>query len=88
MFIKDFRQKIVTYTISKGQHITIPSEYRKDLNLKVGSKVDIVKKGNAILINPIDEDLGRLFEEAKNIKPKHKLNARQMDKLIEDEVLG
>lgn len=27
-------------TVSKGQQITIPSQYRKDLNLRVGSKVD------------------------------------------------
>ena len=74
-------------TISKGQQITIPSEFRKDLNLKVGSKVEVVKRKNEIVITPIGEDLEKLFEEAKKITPKHKLTAEQMDKLIEDEIL-
>lgn len=75
-------------TVSKGQQITIPSEYRKDLNLHVGSKMDLIRKGNAIIIKPIDEDLGKLFEEARKIKPKYALTAKQMDRLIEDEILG
>ena len=74
-------------TISKGQQITIPSEFRKDLNLKVGSRVEIVKRKNEIVIKPIGDDLEKLFEEAKTIVPKHKLTAEQMDKLIEDEIL-
>ena len=74
-------------SISKGQQITIPSKYRKDLNLHVGSKVEVLKKGDKIIIQPIEEDLARLFEEAKRIKPKYKLTAKQMDKLIEDEIL-
>ena len=74
-------------TISKGQQITIPSEFRKDLNLKVGSRVEVVKRKNEIVIRPIGDDLEKLFEEAKKIVPKHKLTAEQMDKLIEDEIL-
>ena len=74
-------------SISKGQQITIPSKYRKDLNLRIGSKVEMLKKGNKIVIQPIEEDLSVLFEEAKRIKPKHKLTAKQMDKLIENEIL-
>lgn len=74
-------------TISKGQQITIPAELRKYLNLRVGSKVDLIKKQNKIIIQPIEEDLNKLFEAAAKIKPKHKLTARQMDELIEDEIL-
>ena len=74
-------------TISKGQQITIPSEFRKDLNLKVGSRVEVVKRKNEIVIRTIGEDLEKLFEEAKKIVPKHNLTAEQMDKLIEDEIL-
>ena len=48
-------------TISKGQQITIPSEFRKDLNLKVGSRVEIVKRKNEIVIKPIGDDLEKLF---------------------------
>ena len=74
-------------TISKGQQITIPSKLRNELDLEVGSKVEIEKKGNKIIIKPIDEDLNELFKEARKTKPKHKLTPKQMDKLIEDEIL-
>ncbi len=70
-------------TISKGQQITIPAKLRKDLDLKVGSKVELVREQNKIIIQPIEGDLDRLFEEAKNIKPQHKLTAKQMDELNE-----
>ena len=70
-------------TISKGQQITIPSELRNELGLDVGSKVELEKKGNKIIIKPIEEDLDELFANAKNIKPKHGLTAEQMDKLNE-----
>ena len=74
-------------TISKGQQITIPSEFRKDLNLKAGSKVELIKEQNKIIIQPIEEDLDEIFANAKNIKPKRKLTAKQMDDLIENEIL-
>ena len=74
-------------TISKGQQITIPAEMRKELKLKVGSRVEVVKRKNEIIIRPVGEDLEKLFEEAKKIVPKHKLTAGQMDQLIEDEIL-
>ena len=74
-------------TISKGQQITIPAEMRNDLKLKAGSRVEVLKERNEIIIKPLGEDLEKLFEEAKNIKPKHNLTAEQMDKLIEDEIL-
>ena len=74
-------------TISKGQQITIPAEMRKEFDLKVGSKVEVIKRKKEIVIKPIEEDLDKIFEEAKNIKPKHNLTAEQMDKLIEDEIL-
>ena len=73
--------------LSKGRQITIPSKYRKDLKLHVGSKVELTKKGNAIILKPIEEDLSRLFQEAMKIKPKHRLTASQMDKFVEDEIL-
>ncbi|MBI2542413.1 AbrB/MazE/SpoVT family DNA-binding domain-containing protein [Candidatus Woesearchaeota archaeon] len=74
-------------TVSKGQQITIPSKYRKDFGLRVGSKVEIIKRGNDMLVKPIEEDLSKLFKEAQKIRPKYKLTAKQMDELIEDEIL-
>lgn len=74
-------------TVSKGQQITIPSQYRKDLKLKVGSKLELVKQGEKILIKPVGEDLSKLFEQAKRLKPKYRLSAKQMDELVEHEIL-
>mgnify|MGYP001617567460 CR=1 FL=1 len=73
-------------TVSKGQQITIPSQYRKDLNLLVGSKVELIKHGTRIIIKPVGEDLGKLFEQAKKLKPRYRLTAKQMDELIEHEI--
>lgn len=73
-------------TISKGQQITIPAEMRKKLKLTVGSKVELIRKENKIIIQPIGEDIDKLFANAKKIKPRHKLTAKQMDELIENEI--
>lgn len=72
--------------ISKGQQITIPSSIRKEFDFNIGSKVDLEKKGNKIIIRPIGDNLHKLFDEAKRTKPKYKLTPKQMDKLVEDEV--
>ena len=70
--------------ISKGLQITIPAEFRNKLDLEVGSKIEIDLKDNKIIISPIDEDLEKLFKEARKTKPKLKLTAEQMDKLAEN----
>lgn len=73
-------------TISKGQQLTIPSDIRSDLCLKVGSKIELIRKGKSIVITPIEEDLNSLFEQAENIKPMRRLTAKQMDEMIEREI--
>lgn len=70
--------------ISKGLQITIPAEFRNKLDLEVGSKVEINLEETKIIISPIDEDLEKLFKEARKIKPKLKLTAKQMDELAEN----
>ncbi len=40
------------------------------------------------IIQPIGADLGYLFEKARGIKPKRGMTAKQMDELVEDEILG
>ena len=74
-------------TISKGQQITIPAEMRNEFDLHVGSRVEINRKGKAIVITPLDEDLKALFKEAKFKKPKRNLTAEQMDQLVEHAIL-
>ena len=44
-------------------------------------------RGNKIIIKPIDEDLGKLFDEAKKLRPKYMLTAKQMDEVVEREIL-
>jgi len=74
--------------ISKGLQITIPRPIRRAFHLKIGSKIEIEKKGDKIVITPIEEDLDSLFKEAKKTKPKYKLDAKEMDIIIENEILG
>ncbi|MEK6951443.1 MAG: AbrB/MazE/SpoVT family DNA-binding domain-containing protein [Nanoarchaeota archaeon] len=69
--------------ISKGRQITIPAEIRSEFDLDTGSKLEIEKINNKIILKPIGNDLNNLFEQAKKIKPKHKLSAKQMDDLNE-----
>lgn len=70
-------------TMSKGQQITIPAKIREEFKLGVGSKMEIDEKAGKIILKPIIDDLEKVFEETKNIKPKHKLSAEQMDDLNE-----
>ncbi len=73
-------------TISKGSQITIPAAWRKELDLKAGTRIEMEKEGKSIIIRPIEGNLKRLFAEAKNKKPRYNLTAEQMDKMIEDEL--
>lgn len=70
-------------TISKGQQITIPAIIRDAFGLNVGSKVEIEKVGNKIVITPAGEELEHMFELAKKIKPKHKMSVEQMEEFNE-----
>lgn len=73
-------------TVSKGQQITIPSRFRKELKLHVGSKIEMIKKENKLIIQPLEEDISKLFADAIKTEPKYRLNAKEMDKIIEDEI--
>ena len=73
-------------TISKGMQITIPANLREELGLDVGSRVELEEKNGKIIIKPIGQELEELFQEAKTIKPKHKLTEEEMDKMIENEI--
>ena len=69
--------------LSKGRQITIPAKIREAFHLDAGSKVEIVKRENEIVLKIMGDELESLFRNAKNIKPKHKLSAKQMDELNE-----
>ena len=69
--------------ISKGKQITIPAEIREEFELDGGSKVEIIKRGNEIILRPIGNELDKMFKNAKNIEPKHNLTPEQMDELNE-----
>lgn len=69
--------------MSKGRQITIPAKIRNELDLVTGSKLEIIKRDNEIVLKPIGDDLDKMFNEAKSIKPKHNLTPKQMDELNE-----
>jgi len=69
--------------ISKGKQITLPVEIREEFNLVAGSKLELIRKNNEIILKPIEDELEDIFKEADKIKPKHKLTAKQMDELNE-----
>jgi len=69
--------------ITKGRQITIPARIRSEFDLVTGSKLEIIKRENEIVLKPIGHDLDKMFKHAKNIKPKHNLTAKQMDELNE-----
>jgi len=75
-------------TISKGSQITIPAELRNEFNLKPGSRIELEKDGKKLMIRPIGDVLKTLFEEAKHVKVKHDMTAKEMDDYIKNEVLG
>ncbi|HII30040.1 hypothetical protein COT48_01455 [Candidatus Woesearchaeota archaeon CG08_land_8_20_14_0_20_47_9] len=73
-------------SISKGYQLTIPADIRNELGISIGSRLTLKKTESKIILEPIKENVEKVFEEAKRIKPKHKLTAKQMDKLIENEI--
>ncbi len=70
-------------TISKGQQITIPAIIREALGLDVGSKIEMERIGQKIILKPIGDDLGLLFEQAKKVKPKKHMTVEEMDTFTE-----
>jgi len=69
--------------ISKGRQITIPANIRNEFDLDTGSKLEIEKIDNKIILKPMGNDLDNMFLQAKKVKPKHRLSAKQMDDLNE-----
>ena len=67
--------------MSKGRQITIPVEIRNEFDLNTGSKFELIKRKNEIILKILGDNLDDLLNNAKNIKPKHKLDAEEMDKL-------
>jgi len=56
-------------TISKGYQLTIPADLRNELGMTIGSKVDIEKKNNTLIIKPIAKDtMKEMFNEVNRMK--------------------
>ncbi len=70
--------------ISKGYQVTIPAEWRNELGLGIGSKIDIEKKNRTIIINPIEkETLEDVYKESKKFK-RHNLTPKQIESMDSD----
>lgn len=48
-------------TIRKGNQISIPKQYMKNLNLRVGSKLMFVRESNKLIIVAVDKELDKVF---------------------------
>jgi AbrB family looped-hinge helix DNA binding protein len=72
--------------ISKGYQLTIPANIRKEFDLGIGSKVEVKKVKDKIVIEPILDDIERVFAKALKIRPKHDYSVVEMEKLIDNEI--
>ena len=72
--------------ISKGYQLTIPANIRKEFDLGIGSKVEVKKVNDKIVIEPLLQDIERVFAKALIAKPKHNYSVEEMEKLIENEI--
>lgn len=72
---------LYTKVTSKGQ-ITIPSSIREKMNLKFGSKLEFLNKGDHIIILPLNKSAQSL----KGILPKPDiaLSCEQMNQIIQN----
>ncbi len=70
-------------TLSKGMQITIPASIREELGMEVGSRMEMEKKDENIVLKPIGDNLTTLFHKAKSIKPKHNLSIKEMENFNE-----
>ena len=69
--------------MSKGRQVTIPAEIRNAFDLDIGSKLEIIKKDNEIIMRPLGKDLEKLFQKAKQVQPRRQFTAKQMDEFNE-----
>ena len=61
----------------KGQ-ITIPSNIRNNLNIPIGSKIELIEQDNCIIIVPINSSLSKLKRSLP--KPNSALSIDEMNK--------
>lgn len=69
--------------ISKGLQITIPANVREKLGLDIGSILEIKEEKGRLILEPIKEDLEEVFKKTKNLKPRYKMTAEEMDEYNE-----
>ena len=70
--------------ISKGYQVTIPAEWRNELGLTIGSKIDMEKRNHTIFIKPIKKiTFEDVYKEAKKNKM-HSLTPEQIEAMDSD----
>ena len=75
-----------TVATSKGQ-IVIPSKIRRRHNIKSGTKLSIIEKGDQIILQPLTEDYFEKMAGVLNTKgklAKTVLNERAKEKAMEE----
>lgn len=64
---------------SKGQ-ITIPTNIRNNLNISIGSKIELIQMDSCVIIIPINNSVSKLKNSLP--KPAHALSCEEMDDII------
>ncbi len=64
---------------SKGQ-ITIPTNIRNNLNIPVGSKIELIQQEGCIIVVPINSSISKLRNSLP--KPDKSLSCDEMDNII------
>jgi AbrB family looped-hinge helix DNA binding protein len=75
--------KYYSKVTSKGQ-ITIPNIVRNNLNIPVGSRVELIQKDNCVIVVPINNLLSKLKRSLP--KPEQELSCEDMNKIISNRV--
>lgn len=76
-------RKYLSQITNKGQ-ITIPIGLRKDLDISVGNKIELIKHNDYILMLPINNSISQL--KASLTQPKIPLSIEEMNNIIKDKV--
>lgn len=73
------QNKYFSKVTSKGQ-ITIPTNIRNNMNIPIGSKIELIEHDNCIIVVPINNSLSKL----KNLlpKPNKNLSIDEMNNIV------
>lgn len=79
--------KVETSKITERGQITIPEAFRRKYGFMKGDRVLFIEENNGIFLRPVRKidfnELNKILEKTKKIKPRYNLNAKDMDEINE-----